>query len=187
MSELTQQPSAVNWTRFAPILLFAAIAAGLGFSLTNDPKKMPSTLIDRPIPPIALPTLEGAPGGLSTQDITGKVALINVFASWCPGCRVEHPTLVRIAKDAVVPLYGINWKDKPGDGAKWLKANKSPYIKVGDDASGRLGIDMGVTGVPETFVVDRTGRIRYRHAGPITEDVWQETFEPLLASLRSER
>jgi cytochrome c biogenesis protein CcmG, thiol:disulfide interchange protein DsbE len=179
--------SSETLTRFAPLLGFAAIALGLGFALTNDPRKMPSMLIDRPAPKFALPPLEPAASGLASEDLGGKVALLNVFASWCGGCRVEHPTLVQIAKDGAVPLYGINWKDKPGDGLKWLRAHADPYLKVGDDPSGRLGIDMGVTGVPETFVIDRTGRIRYRHAGPITPDVWQETFEPLLASLRSER
>ena len=173
--------------RFAPILAFAAIAIGLGFALTNDPRKMPSTLIDRPTPKFALAPLEAGTTGFQTEDLSGKVALVNIFASWCAGCRVEHPTLLRIAKDGAIPLYGINWKDKPGDGLKWLKTQRNPYLKVGDDQNGRLGIDLGVTGVPETFVVDRTGRIRYRHAGPITEDVWHETFEPLLASLRSER
>ena len=173
--------------RFAPLLLFASIAIGLGFALTNDPRKMPSTLIDRPTPKFALAPLEAGTTGFQTEDLSGKVALVNIFASWCAGCRVEHPTLLRIAKDGAIPLYGINWKDKPGDGLKWLKTQRNPYLKVGDDQNGRLGIDLGVTGVPETFVVDRTGRIRYRHAGPITEDVWHETFEPLLASLRSER
>jgi cytochrome c biogenesis protein CcmG, thiol:disulfide interchange protein DsbE len=173
--------------RFAPILTFGVIAIALGFALTNDPKKMPSTLIDRPAPTFDLPALEPGSQGLATTDLGGTVKLVNIFASWCAGCRVEHPTLLRLAKDGAIPLYGINWKDKPGDGLKWLKANKSPYLKVGDDQSGRLGIDLGVTGVPETFVVDRTGRIRYRHAGPITEDVWQETFEPLLASLKVEK
>jgi cytochrome c biogenesis protein CcmG, thiol:disulfide interchange protein DsbE len=173
--------------RFAPLLTFGAIALGLGFALTNDPRKMPSTLIDRPAPKFSLPALEVGTQGLATEDLGGKITLVNIFASWCAGCRVEHPTLLRLAKEGSIPLYGINWKDKPGDGLKWLKANKSPYLKVGDDQSGRLGIDLGVTGVPETFVVDRTGRIRYRHAGPITDDVWQETFEPLLASLRIER
>lgn len=176
-----------NWVRFAPIGAFVLIAMGLGFSLTNDPSKMPSTLIDRPAPKFALAPLESGTGGLGSEDLTGKVTLVNVFASWCSGCRVEHPMLLQIAQNGKIPLYGINWKDKPGDGLKWLKANHNPYLKIGDDQSGRLGIDLGVTGVPETFVVDKTGRIRYRHAGPITEDVWHETFEPLLASLGSER
>ena len=177
----------VSLARFAPLLGFVVVALGLGFALTNDPRKMPSMLIDRPAPQFALPPVEPGAPGLANADISGKVALLNVFASWCGGCKVEHPTLVRLSKDGTIPLYAIDWKDKPGDGLKWLKEQGNPYLKVGDDPSGRLGIDMGVTGVPETFVVDRTGRIRYRHAGPITEDVWQETFEPLLASLRSER
>ena len=172
--------------RFAPIGVFLAVAIGLGFSLRNDPKKMPSTLIDKPVPAFALAPLATGGTGLSSTDFGGQLALINVFASWCPGCQVEHPTLIRLSHDKnVPPLYGINWKDKPGDGARWLKAHRDPYRRVGDDGSGRLGIDMGVTGVPETFVVDRSGRIRYRHAGPITDDVWQEVFEPLLAELRN--
>jgi cytochrome c biogenesis protein CcmG/thiol:disulfide interchange protein DsbE len=174
-------------TRLLPLAIFVAIASGLGFALTNDPRRMPSTLIDRPAPRFALSPLDGAGQGLGTEDLSGKVALLNVFASWCAGCRVEHPTLLRIARQGTIPLYGINWKDKPGEGLKWLKTHRDPYLKVGDDSSGRLGIDLGVTGVPETFVIDRTGRIRYRHAGPITEDVWQQTFEPLLASLGGER
>lgn len=173
--------------QFAPILVFASIAIGLGFSLTNDPRKMPSMFIDRPAPKFSLAALEAGSPGLQTEDLNGQIALVNIFASWCAGCRVEHPTLLRLAKEGAIPLYGINWKDKPGDGLKWLKSQRNPYLKVGDDQNGRLGIDLGVTGVPETFVVDRIGRIRYRHAGPITEDVWQETFEPLLTSLRSER
>jgi cytochrome c biogenesis protein CcmG, thiol:disulfide interchange protein DsbE len=171
--------------RLAPVALFAVIAIALGFSFTNDPRKMPSMLLDRPIPDFALPALEAGGAGLAKKDLGDQITLVNIFASWCPGCRVEHPTLMRLAQNKSIPLYGINWKDKPGDGARWLKANRNPYLQVGDDPSGRLGIDLGVTGVPETFVVDGTGRIRYRHAGPITDDVWQETFVPLLASLRT--
>jgi cytochrome c biogenesis protein CcmG, thiol:disulfide interchange protein DsbE len=176
-----------NLIRVLPVLSFAVIAIALGFSLTNDPRKMPSQMIDKPAPVFALPALDSAAPGLATDDLKGQVALINVFASWCAGCRVEHPTLLKIQREGKVPLYGINWKDKPGDGQKWLNANKSPYLKVGDDRAGRLGIDLGVTGVPETFVIDKTGRIRYRHAGPVTDDVWAANFEPLLADLRKER
>jgi len=174
-------------SRFAPIALFAAVAVGLGFALTNDPRKMPSMLIDRPAPQFALSALEAGGEKLTNADFGGQVVLLNVFASWCQACRVEHPTLLRLTRDKTVPLYGIDWKDKPGDGLRWLNVHANPYLKSGDDPDGRLGIDMGVTGVPETFVVDRTGRIRYRHAGPITDEVWHDTFEPLLASLRSER
>lgn len=172
--------------RIMPILAFVPLAAALGLALLNDPRKMPSQLIDKPVPPFVLAGLTADEPGLSSSDLAAGIKLVNVFASWCAGCRVEHPTLLRLQREGVVPLYGINWKDKPGDGLRWLKAHRSPYLKVGDDASGRLGIDLGVTGVPETFVIDRTGRIRYRHAGPVTEDVWRQSFEPLLAALRKE-
>ena len=177
----------VQIVRFLPLLAFALITTGLGWSLTNDPRKMPSTLIDKPTPAFELAALGDVGTGFKDSDVRGEVSLLNVFASWCAGCRVEHPTLMRLARSGEVPLYGINWKDKPADAVKWLATNKSPYRKIGADVSGRLGIDLGVTGVPETFVIDKSGRIRYRHAGPITEDVWQGTFAPLLASLRSER
>jgi cytochrome c biogenesis protein CcmG/thiol:disulfide interchange protein DsbE len=170
-----------------PILIFAAVSTGLGLSLSNDPRKLPSMLIDKPTPTFALGALEDGGSGLSSDDLKGRIVLLNVFASWCAGCRVEHPMLMALAENSGIPIYGVSWKDERSSGARWLKANRSPYVRVGDDQSGRLGIDLGVTGVPETFVIDRTGRIRYRHAGPITDDVWQETFEPLLAELRTER
>ncbi|MBS0244291.1 MAG: DsbE family thiol:disulfide interchange protein [Proteobacteria bacterium] len=173
--------------RFAPIAVFALVALGLGLALTRDPRKMPSMLIDRPMPRFSLPALDSTAASFDAAELSGKVSLVNVFASWCGACKVEHPTLLKLASEKTVPLYGINWKDRPGDGLKWLKAHQSPYLKVGEDTGGRLGIDLGVTGVPETFVVDKTGRVRYRHAGPITDEVWRDTFEPLLASLRSER
>lgn len=173
--------------RFLPAAAFAALAIVLGFALRNDPRKMPSMLIDRAPPRFSLPPLEPSQTPFKATDLDGKLALINVFASWCPQCRVEHPTLMRLSETKTVPLYGINWKDKPGKGLEWLNVHRNPYLKVGDDADGRVGIDMGVTGVPETFVIDTSGRIRYRHEGPITEQVWQETFEPLLASLRNGR
>lgn len=174
-----------SFAAVAPVAVFAGIALALGLALRNDPHKMPSVLIDKPPPTFSLPAVPGTERALVSETLRGEVMLLNVYASWCPGCRVEHPTLMRIARDKVVPLYGLNWKDKPGDGGRYLKQHQNPYIAVGDDPSGRAGIEMGVTGVPETFVIDAGGRIRYRHAGPITEDVWTETFEPLLASLRN--
>ena len=169
----------------APLIVFASVAAGLALSLSNDPHKMPSMLIDKPAPQFDLAAVEGTTKGLSSTALKGEVMLLNVYASWCPGCRLEHPQLLKIAKDRAIPLYGINWKDKPGQGGLWLREQQNPYLAVGDDPTGRTGIDMGVTGVPETFVIDAGGRIRYRHAGPVTADVWQEVFEPLLASLKS--
>lgn len=169
--------------RTLPLLAFMLLVATLGFALLNDPRKMPSQLIDKPVPEFKLAGLEPGDGGLASADLKGSVKLLNVFASWCPGCRVEHPTLLRLQREGKIELHGINWKDKPGEGLRWLRAHRSPYFKVGDDSNGRLGIDLGVTGVPETFVIDSSGRIRYRHAGPLTEDVWSSMFEPLLKGL----
>jgi cytochrome c biogenesis protein CcmG/thiol:disulfide interchange protein DsbE len=170
-----------------PVLVFTAVLAALGFSLTNDPRRLPSMLVDKPTPPFVLASLIDGDDGFSSEELKGRIVLLNVFASWCPACRIEHPMLMGLAGGGAVPIYGVNWKDRPGDGARWLKANKSPYVRVGDDRNGRLGIDLGVTGVPETFVIDRIGRIRYRHAGPITEGAWRDTFEPLMAALGTER
>lgn len=170
-----------------PLALFVPLAAGLAVSLRNDPHKMPSTLIDKPTPTFRLASFDGKDGGFSSTDLQGRVTLLNVFASWCPGCRVEHPMLLKLAADSDVPIYGLNWKDSRSDGARWLARNRSPYKQVGSDESGRVGIDLGVTGVPETFVIDRSGRVRFRYPGPLTEEVWHENFEPLLNALRSEQ
>ncbi len=174
--------------RVAPAAMFAVIAALLGVALTSDPRQMPSQLVDKPVPAFALKGLTVDDNGLNSGDFgNGEVQLVNIFASWCAGCRVEHPTLMRIAAEKRAPLYAINWKDRPGEGLKWLKVNRNPYEKVGEDANGRVGIELGVTGVPETFVIDKGGRIRYRHAGAVTEEVWVSTLAPLIANLRRER
>ncbi|MBI5261877.1 MAG: DsbE family thiol:disulfide interchange protein [Bradyrhizobium sp.] len=173
--------------RIAPLSGLLLLTAGFAFSLTNDPRKLPSTLIDRPTPAFALVSLDGSDAGLSDQDLKGEVTLLNVFASWCPGCRYEHPMLLKLSEQANVRIFGLNWKDRQADAARWLSRNQSPYTRVGLDESGRVGIDLGVTGVPETFVIDSTGRIRYRYPGPLTEEVWRENFEPLLKNLRNGR
>jgi cytochrome c biogenesis protein CcmG/thiol:disulfide interchange protein DsbE len=168
-----------------PLAAFVALSAGLAFSLNNDPRRMPSTLIDRPTPDFHLASLTGQDGGLSNGDLKGDVVLLNVFASWCPGCKYEHPMLMQLAAKSEIPIYGLSWKDRQVDAARWLARNQSPYRRVGLDEAGRVGIDLGVTGVPETFVIDRDGRVRYRYPGPLTEEVWRDNFEPLLKSLRS--
>jgi cytochrome c biogenesis protein CcmG/thiol:disulfide interchange protein DsbE len=172
---------------FLPVAIFAPLIAGLALSLSHDPRVLPSTLIDRPTPAFKLASLDGGNEGLASSELKGRVTLLNVFASWCPGCRLEHPMLLRLAQANEIPIYGLNWKDRQTDGRRWLGAHQNPYIRVGLDESGRTGIDLGVTGVPETFVIDRSGRIRYRYPGPLTDEVWHELFEPLLQTLRSEQ
>ncbi|MEQ1719167.1 MAG: DsbE family thiol:disulfide interchange protein [Hyphomicrobium sp.] len=137
------------------------------------------------IAPFSLPPVAGTGlVGLSDQSLKGQLTVLNVFASWCPGCRVEHPLLMKIASDKAIPLYGLNWKEKPGEGARFLELHKSPYLAAGDDPSGRTGVAMGVTGVPETLLVDATGQILYRHLGPLSEDTWKTIFEPLIERVR---
>ena len=169
-----------------PMAVFVPLVAGLGFSLRLDPRALPSTLIDRPTPAFNLASFDERTEGLSSSELKGRVMLLNVFASWCPGCRLEHPMLLRLAQSKEIPIYGLSRKDRRIDGQRWLGAHQNPYIRVGLDESGRAGIDLGVTGVPETFVIDQSGRIRYRYPGPLTDEVWHEQFEPLLQTLRSE-
>ena len=169
-----------------PVLLFALVAGGLGIGLRRDPSLLPSMLIDRPLPAFDLPGVTpDDPQGLASADFTGKPALLNVFASWCVACVIEHPMLMRLEAEGVT-IHGLDWKDDPIDGARWLAENGDPYALIGADPRGRTGIDLGVTGAPETFVVDGRGRVRYRHVGPITPEVWSETLQPMMDRLERE-
>ena len=169
-----------------PIFVFAVIGAFFAYGLTRDPSAIPSQLINRPLPDFDLPAIEGLSEGLSADHIKGEgeVALVNVFASWCVSCHIEHPVLMKLTKANAVPIYGLNWKDKPGDGIAWLERYGNPYRAVGDDREGRVAIDLGVTGAPETFVIDKKGRVRFKVTGPITEQYWTDTLEPLIEELR---
>ena len=172
-----------------PVAVFLALAAVIAdFMLSGrDPRLLPSTLIDKPAPQFSLPAIEGftkqAPG-LSTKDLAGKVTVINFFASWCVPCRVEHPVLMRIAAQNLVPLYGVNYKNKTKDATDWLEELGNPYERIGQDITGRAGIEWGVYGLPETYIIDKEGRIRYRHVGPLFPEVFKETIMPLIEKLR---
>ncbi len=170
-----------------PVVVFLAVGIGLAVGLTRDPSTLPSALIDHPVPTFELPGLEGPEGnedGLSSDDLKGQVSLVNVFASWCIPCRVEHPVLMRLAEEGI-PIYGINYKDKPEQVQAWLAELGNPFKKIGADRNGRVGIDWGVYGVPETFVIDADGRIRYKFVGPIQARDLDETLRPILAELTS--
>ena len=171
---------------FVPVLALAVLAGLLWLGLGRDPEALPSTLIDRPLPTFELaPVRTGEDHGLATADFTGRPMLLNVFASWCVGCRVEHPFLMELAERGVV-IQGLDWKDPPGAGAAWLAEHGDPYARVGDDPDGRTGIDLGVSGAPETFIVDARGRVRHRHVGPITPEVWETELRPILQRLEAE-
>ncbi len=171
-----------------PVLALLIVASGLLWELDpeRDPSETPSALIADPIPDFALPPLEGSdiPGFASADLRTGEVVLVNVFASWCYPCRVEHPFLMHLSGEQSTPIYGVNYKDKPSDALNWLADQGDPYLAVGADESGRVSIDWGISGVPETLVIDRGGAIRYRHVGPLSSSVLEEKILPLIRSLR---
>ncbi|MFZ5718347.1 MAG: DsbE family thiol:disulfide interchange protein [Pseudomonadota bacterium] len=164
------------------VVLLAVFFAGLG----RDPRALPSVLVGKPFPAFATgPVRPGDVGLANTDLVVGEPALLNVFASWCGPCRVEHPVLMRLRAEGVA-VHGLDWKEPPEAGARWLAENGDPYIRVGSDPSGRTGIELGVAGVPETFVVDKRGRVRYRHVGAVTPDVWDRKIGPLMEELERE-
>jgi cytochrome c biogenesis protein CcmG/thiol:disulfide interchange protein DsbE len=166
------------------LLAFFALVVILGIGLTLDPRKVPSPLIGKPVPEFSLPPVKGRTPGLSSADLKGDVSLVNVFASWCLACRDEHPLFMDLRRRGVVPLHGLNYKDQPEDAARWLDELGDPYTRTGADLDGRVAIDWGVYGVPETFLIDRDGRIAYKHIGAVTPQVMAEKIMPLIDELR---
>lgn len=169
-----------------PVALFGVLALFFLKGLTMNPRDIPSVLINRPVPEMSLAPLPGRGDdtGLATADLKGRVSLVNIYGSWCIACVQEHPYLMKIKQMGVVPIHGIDWRDDPVEGAKWLKKHGDPYDRVGvDPAPGRTAIDFGVTGAPETFVVDKAGIIRYKHIGPVNQDVWENTLLPIIKEL----
>lgn len=176
---------AVRPIHFAPAAAFAVIAAVFGVYLWQvgpggkDISQIPSAMIDKPVPVFELPPIAGRTDGLTTADLGGQVSLVNVWASWCPPCRAEQPVLMTLAKQGV-RIYGINYKDRPEDARRFLDTLGDPFVRIGADATGRVAIDWGVYGYPETFVVDAAGRIRYRHVGPINPGQIDSVILPML-------
>jgi len=166
-----------------PAALFAVLVIAFAVGLRHDPHLLPSALIDRPAPDFALPGLYEKPGGLTRQDLDGRVTLVNFFASWCAPCREEHTELMALSRLPGVTLDGVAYKDKPEDSRRFLERLGDPYRRIGIDRNGTTAIDFGVYGVPETYVVDGTGHIRHRNVGPLTaEDVKREIL-PLIQQI----
>jgi cytochrome c biogenesis protein CcmG, thiol:disulfide interchange protein DsbE len=162
---------------------FLVLVVFLGVGLMLNPREVPSPLIDKPAPAFQLPQLHEPQQAFSQKDMAGKVWLLNVWASWCASCRDEHPILVDLAKSGAVPIYGLNYKDKREDGIAWLQRFGNPYVLSAYDVQGRIGIDYGVYGVPETYVIDKQGVIRFKQIGAITRAVLKEKILPLVAKL----
>jgi cytochrome c biogenesis protein CcmG/thiol:disulfide interchange protein DsbE len=169
---------------FLPLLLFVAVAIFLFRGLSLDPQELPSALIDKPMPSFSLPALRGD-RVLTRADVTGEASLFNVWATWCVSCRVEHPYLQQLA-DSGVPIYGINYKDDDADALAWLQELGDPYRANIVDREGTLGLDLGVYGAPETYVVDAEGVIRYRHVGVVDGRVWEPILRPVFKEVGGE-
>ena len=167
------------WT----LAVFAALVVLLAIGLRLNPREVPSPLIGKPAPAFELPLLLSADKKFSEKDMLGRVWILNVWASWCPPCLVEHPVVTRIAKSGMAPVVGLNYKDAREEALPWLERNGNPYQLIAFDRDGRIGIDYGVYGVPETYVIDRQGVIRYKHIGPLSADVVREKLEPLVKEL----
>ncbi len=166
-----------------PLIIAAVVGVALAIGLTLNPREIPSALIGSPVPEFDLPPVQGRTLGLSSADLKGEVTVVNVWASWCTECRKEHALLMAVEARAGVPLHGLNYKDKPADAVNWLDSLGDPYRRIGADLDGRVSIDWGVYGVPETFVVDREGRIAYKHIGALTEDEFTGNILPLIRDL----
>ena len=172
--------------KLLPLALFMALAAFLAKGLTLNPQELPSPLIDKPAPGFSLSLLPEGNGEFSSSSLDGTVWVLNVWASWCGPCIQEHPFIVQLADQRATPVVGLNYKDQPGAANQWLERFGNPFTYVLDDRRGDVGLDWGVYGVPETFIIDRLGRVRYKHVGPLDEAALLDTLIPIIDELEKE-
>ena len=174
-----------RWKYLAPLALFAVLLGFLAVGLNLNPREVPSPFIGKPAPAFDLPRLDDPARRITNQDLAGKVWILNVWASWCAACHDEHPVLVEFARRGKVPIYGLNYKDARGNAIAWLSRLGNPYAASLSDTDGRVGINFGVYGVPETFVIDKQGVVRFKQIGPVTPEVLRDRIEPLLRELNA--
>jgi cytochrome c biogenesis protein CcmG/thiol:disulfide interchange protein DsbE len=172
----------LGWT----LGVFAALVLLLAIGLRLNPREVPSPLIGKPAPPFELPLLQEPDRRFNEKQMLGHVWILNVWASWCPPCLLEHPIVTRVAAAGIAPVIGLNYKDARDEALPWLQRNGNPYQLIAFDRDGRIGIDYGVYGVPETYVIDGKGVIRFKHIGPLTPDVVREKVEPLVKQLAAQ-
>lgn len=166
-----------------PLGIFLVLVVFLAIGLGRDPHEVPSPLMNKPAPDFELAQLQDPTQTFSAQQMRGKVWMLNVWASWCVSCREEHPLLVELSKTGAVAIYGLNYKDKRDDGLAWLEEFGNPYVVSASDTTGRVGIDYGVYGVPETYLIDKSGVIRFKQIGPVTPEVIKDKILPLVSEL----
>lgn len=169
--------------RWLPLVLFLVLVGFFAKGLFLNPREVPSPFIGRTAPAFTLPVVGNAGASFSPADMKGKIWMLNIWAPWCVSCRQEHGFLMQLAQSGRIPIVGLNWKDADREAQALLARTGSPYVAVPDDLDGRVGIDYGVTGTPETYIIDRQGIVRLKHVGPIGPDVWQTKFEPKLKEL----
>lgn len=167
-----------------PFAIFAVVVGFLAVGLTLNPREVPSPLVGKPVPDFSLPQLHEPDKIFSPKEMRGQVWLFNVWASWCSGCKEEHPVLMKLAKAGEVPIYGMDYKDRRDEALTWLRRHGNPYPLTAVDESGRVGIDYGVYGVPETYVIDKAGIIRYKQIGPVDDDTLRQKILPLVRELQ---
>ena len=190
-TEAIQKSSAADarkpsYLRYVLPVAFLALVVLLGIGLTLNPREVPSPRIGKPAPAFRLPQLHEPAQTFAPADVKGKVWMLNVWASWCVSCRQEHPVLMELAKTGVIAIYGLDYKDQTDDARRWLQQFGNPYKLSAVDAKGQVGIDYGVYGVPETYVIDKRGVIRYKQIGPVTPEVLQSKILPLVKQLEAE-
>ncbi|MBM09426.1 MAG: DsbE family thiol:disulfide interchange protein [Magnetovibrio sp.] len=171
---------------YIPLALFCVLSIYLGIGLTLDPKALPSMLDGKPVPAFKLPPVKNRDNrGFSNTDLIGTVSLVNIFGSWCAACRIEHPFLMELATEKKIIIHGIDWREEnPNAGGNWLKRYGDPYSLVGDDPYSKAAIAFGVTGAPETFLVDKKGIVRYKHTGPLNRKIWTNLLSPMIEKLQ---
>jgi cytochrome c biogenesis protein CcmG/thiol:disulfide interchange protein DsbE len=168
-----------------PLGIFLILAGYFAVGITKDPRRLPSVLINTPVPKFDLVAIKGRDRGFSSKDLKREVALVNVFGSWCVACRAEHPFLMKLAREKLISVHAIDWREEDRTaGPAWLKKFGDPYTLIGDDPRSKGAIAFGVTGAPETFVVDANGLIRYKYVGPLSQQIWDQILRPIVQDLR---
>lgn len=176
-----------RWLSIAPLLILLALAAYFAIGLRTDTRTIQTVLIDKPLPAFDLAAFPDDGKRVTPESLKGRVTLLNIFASWCISCRVEHPVFLKLAKEKRVEITGLAWKDKPDELKQWLEELGNPYATIADDRDGRTAIDLGVTGAPETYVIDKKGRIRFKQVGVVDDYTWINVLEPLVKQLEAEK
>jgi cytochrome c biogenesis protein CcmG/thiol:disulfide interchange protein DsbE len=173
------------WKYFAPLVIFGLLVLVLMSGLGKDPSQLPSTLLGKPAPQFELPSLTDPTRTVGNGSFGNEMAILNVWATWCVGCRQEHPFLMELSRTATIPIFGLNWRDDQAEAERYLQQLGDPFTETAFDGDGRVGIDWGVYGAPETFLVDADGTVLYKHLGPLNRALWQEHFVPYLEAAGS--